>query len=118
MQPLPENPREVEDNHVASRNQLGEIAKVSVLDRATRANDDHQSTIIPPREWLLCDSFGREMEVEVRGVHLIPCHPEERPTRDQNNARTRSPDPSGSAACTQSAGTRAASRCDRGVCAA
>ena len=56
---------------------------MSVLDRAARANDDHQATIIPPREWLLCDLFGREMEVEVRGMHLTPCHPEKR--RDEGS---------------------------------
>src|SRR5687767_11886179 len=65
QKPGPHDPRAVDRQHIARRNQRGEIGKGPVTDRAGHPIDHHESRRIPGRDRMLRDEVRREVEVVV-----------------------------------------------------
>src|SRR5262249_50191057 len=61
---------------VARGNEIDQIAKKRVSDRARPPIDDHQLALISSLERALGDLLGREMKIEIGGAHWSECHPE------------------------------------------
>ena len=57
----------VENDRVARRNEIDEIAECSVIDGSAFTIHNHQPALVTPLGWSLCYLIGREMKVIVIG---------------------------------------------------
>ena len=78
-----EDPRVVDDEEVARREVPLDVGEDRVLEPTGGPVHDEQARPISELGRLLRNEVVGEVEVEVRGMHLTPCHPEER--RDEGS---------------------------------
>jgi hypothetical protein len=83
-----EDTRVVDDQQVARTQQLGEVVKMAIDERAGLPVEDQQTRGAAIRQWFLCDELGREIEREVGELQAIKSiAPSKKTARALPNAR-------------------------------